>query len=71
MRVLMERHRARRSEAVEVATTDADTNYELGPVLNHVLLHQTVIGRGSSRNFHGDATASVRARRMLCEEVHP
>jgi tryptophan synthase beta chain len=32
------------SEAVEVAAQDADTNYALGSVLNHVLLHQTVIG---------------------------
>jgi tryptophan synthase beta chain len=32
------------SEAVEVAATRDDTNYSLGSVLNHVLLHQTVIG---------------------------
>ena len=32
------------SEAVEVAATSDDTNYSLGSVLNHVLLHQTVIG---------------------------
>ncbi|WP_396625217.1 TrpB-like pyridoxal phosphate-dependent enzyme [Luteitalea sp.] len=32
------------SEAVEVAATNPDTNYALGSVLNHVLLHQTVIG---------------------------
>jgi tryptophan synthase beta chain len=32
------------SEAVEIAATNADTNYSLGSVLNHVLLHQTVIG---------------------------
>jgi tryptophan synthase beta chain len=32
------------SEAVEVAAMSADTNYSLGSVLNHVLLHQTVIG---------------------------
>jgi tryptophan synthase beta chain len=32
------------SEAVEDAATHADTNYSLGSVLNHVLLHQTVIG---------------------------
>jgi tryptophan synthase beta chain len=32
------------SEAVEVAATNSDTNYSLGSVLNHVLLHQTVIG---------------------------
>src|SRR5213595_162400 len=33
------------SEAVEVAAQHADTKYALGSVLNHVLLHQTVIGR--------------------------
>jgi tryptophan synthase beta chain len=33
------------SEAVEVAAMSADTNYSLGSVLNHVLLHQTVIGQ--------------------------
>lgn len=32
------------SEAVEVAAQDGDTKYALGSVLNHVLLHQTVIG---------------------------
>jgi tryptophan synthase beta chain len=32
------------SEAVEVAATNGDTNYALGSVLNHVLLHQSVIG---------------------------
>jgi tryptophan synthase beta chain len=32
------------SEAVEVAAQRADTNYALGSVLNHVLLHQTVVG---------------------------
>ncbi len=32
------------SEAVEMAVKDPDTKYSLGSVLNHVLLHQTVIG---------------------------
>jgi tryptophan synthase beta chain len=32
------------SEAVEDAATHDDTNYSLGSVLNHVLLHQTIIG---------------------------
>ena len=32
------------SEAVEDAATHSDTNYSLGSVLNHVCLHQTVIG---------------------------
>jgi tryptophan synthase beta chain len=33
------------SEAVEVAAGDPEANYALGSVLNHVLLHQTVIGQ--------------------------
>jgi tryptophan synthase beta chain len=33
------------SEAVEEAAGRSDTNYALGSVLNHVLLHQTVIGQ--------------------------
>jgi len=33
------------SEAVEVAAKNDDTHYSLGSVLNHVLLHQTVIGQ--------------------------
>ena len=33
------------SEAVEIAARDPQTKYALGSVLNHVLLHQTVIGQ--------------------------
>ncbi len=33
------------SEAVEVAVQRDDTNYTLGSVLNHVMLHQTIIGQ--------------------------
>jgi tryptophan synthase beta chain len=33
------------SEAVEVAAQDPEANYSLGSVLNHVLLHQSVIGQ--------------------------
>ncbi|TDB64555.1 TrpB-like pyridoxal phosphate-dependent enzyme [Arundinibacter roseus] len=32
------------SEAVEMALTDESTKYALGSVLNHVLMHQTIIG---------------------------
>ncbi len=32
------------SEDVEYAVTHEDTKYSLGSVLNHVLLHQTIIG---------------------------
>ena len=33
------------SEAVEMAVAHDDTNYALGSVFNHVLLHQTVVGQ--------------------------
>ena len=33
------------SEAVEIAAANEDTHYSLGSVLNHVCLHQTVIGQ--------------------------
>jgi tryptophan synthase beta chain len=33
------------SEAVEVAASRDDTKYSLGSVLNHVLLHQTIVGQ--------------------------
>ncbi|MDH5784332.1 MAG: TrpB-like pyridoxal phosphate-dependent enzyme [Chromatiales bacterium] len=39
------------SEAVEVAASSPDTNYALGSVLNHVLLHQTVIGLEAKKQF--------------------
>jgi tryptophan synthase beta chain len=39
------------SEAVEVAAQDPDARYALGSVLNHVLLHQTVIGEEALRQF--------------------
>jgi tryptophan synthase beta chain len=39
------------SEAVEDAATHNDTNYSLGSVLNHVLLHQTVIGLEAKKQF--------------------
>jgi len=33
------------SEAIEIAAQNEDTKYSLGSVLNHVLLHQTIIGQ--------------------------
>ena len=39
------------SEAIEVAATNGDTNYSLGSVLNHVLLHQSVIGLEAQRQM--------------------
>lgn len=39
------------SEAVERAVAREDTKYALGSVLNHVLLHQTIIGQETLRQF--------------------
>lgn len=39
------------SEAVEDAATHDDTNYCLGSVLNHVILHQTIIGQEAMKQF--------------------
>lgn len=39
------------SEAVEDAATHNDTSYSLGSVLNHVCLHQTVIGQEAKRQL--------------------
>jgi len=39
------------SEAVEDAATHDDAKYALGSVLNHVLMHQTVIGQEALRQF--------------------
>ncbi|MDP6588420.1 MAG: TrpB-like pyridoxal phosphate-dependent enzyme [Alphaproteobacteria bacterium] len=39
------------SEAVEVAAGRDDTNYALGSVLSHVLLHQTVVGQEAMAAF--------------------
>src|SRR5207253_4477461 len=39
------------SEAVEDAATRDDTKYSLGSVLNHVLMHQTVIGQESLKQM--------------------
>jgi tryptophan synthase beta chain len=39
------------SEAVEDAVSRKDTNYCLGSVLNHVLLHQTIIGQEAQKQM--------------------
>ncbi len=39
------------SEAVEEAAGRKDTNYALGSVLNHVMLHQTVIGQEANKQM--------------------
>lgn len=40
------------SEAVEDAMLHDDTKYALGSVLNHVCMHQTVIGQEAQGNTH-------------------
>jgi len=39
------------SEAIEVAATNEDTNYSIGSCLNHVLLHQSVVGLEATRQM--------------------
>lgn len=39
------------SEAIEDAVTSKDTKYSLGSVLNHVLMHQTIIGLEAQKQF--------------------
>jgi tryptophan synthase beta chain len=39
------------SEAVEDAAGREDTNYSLGSVLNHVMLHQTIIGQEAKKQL--------------------
>src|SRR5437870_8977184 len=48
------------SEAVEDAATRDDTKYSLGSVLNHVLMHQTVIGLEARKQLEkADAAADI------------
>jgi len=48
------------SEALESAVTSANTKYSLGSVLNHVLMHQTVIGQEAIKQFEmADVTPDV------------
>ncbi len=42
------------SEAIEEALGDKHTNYSLGSVLNHVLLHQTIIGLESKKQLENE-----------------
>jgi tryptophan synthase beta chain len=39
------------SEALEEAATNADTNYALGSVLNHVILHQSIVGQEAKKQM--------------------
>ena len=48
------------SEALEAAVTGTNTKYALGSVLNHVLMHQTVIGQETLRQLEiADETPDV------------
>ena len=48
------------SEAIEVAAKDDKTKYSLGSVLNHVLLHQTVVGQETLKQLEmADVTPDV------------
>ena len=48
------------SEAVEDAATREDTKYSLGSVLNHVLMHQTVVGLEVKKQLEkADAEADI------------
>ena len=51
------------SEAVEVAASNPDTRYALGSVLNHVLMHQTIIGEEALKQLAmaGDTPTSSSA----------
>ena len=53
------------SEAVEDAATHADTNYSLGSVLNHVMLHQTVIGQEAKLQMEHGRRRARRGDRLL------
>ena len=53
------------SEAVEDAATHADTNYALGSVLNHVMLHQTVIGQEAKLQMAAGGRRAGRGDRLL------
>ena len=51
------------SEAIEDAVTGKDSRYSLGSVLNHVLMHQTIIGLEAKRQFE-DRQVPRRGHRL-------
>src|SRR5918995_1484966 len=57
------------SEAVEVAAGSEDTNYSLGSVLNHVCLHQTVIGQECIAQMELAGVAYPFLRRRLRDDT--
>lgn len=72
------------SEAIEDAVTSKDTRYSLGSVLNHVLLHQTIIGLEAKAQFAkigaypdvvigcagGGSNFAGLAFPFLCDRIH-
>jgi tryptophan synthase beta chain len=54
------------SEAVEVAAQNDDVKYSLGSVLNHVLLHQTVIGLEAKKQLEKAGESDVPAVVVGC-----
>ena len=72
------------SEAVEVAVSRDDTKYALGSVLNHVMLHQTVIGLEAKKQMElagdypdvvigcagGGSNFAGMAFPFICDRIH-
>ncbi|MBN1269794.1 MAG: TrpB-like pyridoxal phosphate-dependent enzyme [Kiritimatiellae bacterium] len=72
------------SEAIEDAVTSKDTRYSLGSVLNHVLLHQTIIGLEAKKQLEmvgdypdvviacagGGSNFAGLAFPFLCDKIH-
>ncbi len=54
------------SEAVEDAVTSKDTRYSLGSVLNHVLMHQTIIGLEAKKQLEKVWGEESRHRHRVC-----
>ena len=52
------------SEAVEDAATHGDTNYALGSVLNHVMLHQTIVGLETKKQLALAGEVAGRPHRL-------
>jgi tryptophan synthase beta chain len=72
------------SEAIEVAVTSKDARYGLGSVLNHVMLHQTIIGLEAQKQFKklglypdviigcagGGSNFAGMAFPFVCDKIH-
>jgi tryptophan synthase beta chain len=56
------------SEAVEDCMRDEHTRYTLGSVLNHVAMHQTIIGQEAKKQFDMIDTQPRRNRRLCRQE---